>query len=122
METIGGKEVVKYAIEPLDIIFLKLGNDIISLCQGFINDAGKNVVISELERELKQTVADIQNDPNTKESSKTKLLNQLNRLAALDDKINAAEGIVFTYKGRLMKCTGSFAPINQILGSLKYNK
>ena len=32
------------------------------------------------------------------------------------DKYNDAEGIVFTWKGRRMKLTGSFSPINQALG------
>ena len=30
------------------------------------------------------------------------------------------EGIVFKYKGKVYKFTGAFAPINQILGSLKF--
>jgi len=30
------------------------------------------------------------------------------------------EGIVFTYNGKLYKLTGAFAPINQILGYLKF--
>jgi hypothetical protein len=33
-----------------------------------------------------------------------------------DDSINHAEGIVFNYKGRTMKMTGSFAGLNQIIG------
>jgi hypothetical protein len=36
------------------------------------------------------------------------------------DAIVPTEGIVFTYKGKLYKLTGLFAPINQILGYLKY--
>lgn len=122
LDTTGYKDMLKYATEELDIIFLRLGNDVINLCQGFINDAGKDSVIDELERNLKEVVSEIENDPDTKESSKTKLLNQLNRLNTIGNKINATEGIVFTYRGRLMKCTGSFAPLNQILGSLKYNR
>ena len=31
-----------------------------------------------------------------------------------------SEGVVFNYKGKTYKLTGTFAPINQILGSLKY--
>ena len=40
----------------------------------------------------------------------------MNRLKALGDKYNDAEGIVFMWKGRRMKLTGSFSPINQALG------
>ena len=31
-----------------------------------------------------------------------------------------SEGLVFKYKGKIYKFTGAFAPINQILGSLKF--
>jgi hypothetical protein len=41
----------------------------------------------------------------------------MRRLQKLGDKYNAAEGVVIVYKGRLMKLTGSFAPINQALGA-----
>jgi len=36
------------------------------------------------------------------------------------DTIVPIEGIVFTYGGNTYKLTGSFAPVNQILGVLKY--
>ena len=38
-------------------------------------------------------------------------------LQNLNNKYNSAEGIVFTYKNRRMKLTGSFACINAILGA-----
>ena len=31
-----------------------------------------------------------------------------------------SEGLVFKYKGKIYKFTGAFAPINQILGSLRF--
>ena len=36
------------------------------------------------------------------------------------DAIVPSEGVVFKYKGKTYKFTGAFAPINQILGSLKF--
>lgn len=38
------------------------------------------------------------------------------------DRVVAIEGIVFTYKGKTYKFTGTFAPVNQILGALRYRK
>jgi hypothetical protein len=29
---------------------------------------------------------------------------------------------VFRYKGKIMKCTGSFAALNQLLGMTKFNR
>ena len=46
-----------------------------------------------------------------------KVNQQLKRLQNLNNKYNSAEGIVFTYKNRRMKLTGSFACINAILGA-----
>jgi hypothetical protein len=38
------------------------------------------------------------------------------------ERVVAIEGIVFTYKGKTYKFTGTFAPVNQILGALRYRK
>ncbi len=47
-----------------------------------------------------------------------KLKSELERLSKLGgvDKIVAAEGLVFFYNGKTYKLTGTFAPLNQILG------
>ena len=37
-------------------------------------------------------------------------------------KIVPTEGITFMFKGKVYKLTGLFAPINQILGMLKYTR
>ena len=49
--------------------------------------------------------------------SKIKLEQSLKRLAAVNSELNSTEGIVFKYKGHMLKLTGSFAPLNQIFGS-----
>jgi hypothetical protein len=46
-------------------------------------------------------------------------MQKLNALGG-DDMIFPAEGVCFNYKGKLYKLTGTFAPVNQILGALKY--
>jgi hypothetical protein len=33
-----------------------------------------------------------------------------------------SEGLVFKYKGNMYKFTGAFAPVNQILGALKFSR
>ena len=48
--------------------------------------------------------------------SKKKLELNLARLAEVDNDLASVEGIVFKWNGRIMKITGSFAPLNQILG------
>jgi len=46
------------------------------------------------------------------------LLNEIQM--AVPNHIQATEGIVFDFKDELYKLTGSFAPINQILGEQRF--
>ena len=70
-----------------------------------------------LEKTLKKTVDKIKEVGSVEMNNR--MTDQLNRLAELGNEINASEGIVFRYGDKLMKCTGSFAAINQIL-SLRF--
>ena len=85
------------------------------------NELGKDKVIDSLTRELNKTIKDIEDDPETSDEARDKLFKYLEVFTRADKKVNSAEGIVFTYNGRLMKLTGTFGVINQILGGLKYN-
>ena len=116
------KEVIDEITEPLDTIFLKLGNDVIRLCAGLLNGAQNDNVVARLQDDMRKVIKDVKSDGSS--SSQAKLVKQLKRLERLggDQSINSVEGIVFKYQGRLMKLTGSFAPLNQILGSIKFAK
>lgn len=116
------KDVIDEITEPLDLIFLKLGNDVIRLCAGLLNGAQNDNVVMKLQDDMRKVIKDVKSEGSS--SSQMKLVKQLKRLERLggDQSINSVEGIVFKYKGRLMKLTGSFAPLNQILGSIKFSK
>lgn len=116
------KNIVADVIDPLDNIFIKLGNDIIRLCKGLINGSSNDNVIKHLQDEMKTVIKDV--ETNGTSEVQAKLIRQLQRIesAGGEGSINSAEGIVFKYKGRLMKLTGSFAPLNQILGTIKFSK
>ena len=116
----GKKDIVKNVMEPLDTFFIKMGNDVLELCDGIINSGREGEVVEILKKDLEEVVKDV--EMNGSEESKTKLLNQLHRLEAGDNRIQALEGIVFRYNGKLMKVTSSFSPLNAILGSIKYSK
>lgn len=47
---------------------------------------------------------------------------QLAKLGAMEDVAASAEGVVFQYKGNAYKFTGSFAPVNQIMGMLRFGR
>lgn len=109
------KQVCGDVMEPMDNIFLSIGNELIDMLDGFTNDGAKDKVIATLKQNLEDTVAAVEKDGS--DAAKEKLTKSMNRLQALGNKYNAAEGIVFMYKNRRMKLTGSFAPINQAMGT-----
>ena len=111
---------VKQVMAPIDDLFLEIGNQFIKLCNGFTNDDAYASVVDTLTKDIEDVCNNI--EKNGSEEVKQQLEFQLTRLRKLgDNAINHAEGVVFTYKGRLMKATGSFAAINQILGSIKFS-
>lgn len=108
----GYKQIASDVMKPLDSFFMHLGNDLIELCDGIINANNKDTVVKQLANDLHTAVETIRNEGS--DDANQKLTVQLKRLE--DMQLNAAEGIVFRYKGQLMKCTGSFAALNQALG------
>ena len=69
---------------------------------------------------MAQLIRDLQNNPNPATISKLELeLKRIERLGGFDALV-PSEGVVFTYGGHTYKLTGAFAPVNQILGVLKY--
>lgn len=114
------KPFVKAVMEPIDDLFLEIGNAFIKLCDGFTNKDSHNTIIDTLKKDIKTVCDTIEKEGS--DEAKTQLEFQMNRLRKLgDDAINSAEGVVFVYKDRLMKVTGSFAAVNQILGLIKFN-
>lgn len=116
-----GKQYVELVMEPIDELFMSIGNTFIRLCDGFTNKEKHNTVVDTIKNDLSNTIKAIEKDGS--DTHKAQLERNLNRLKSLGDNyINSAEGVVFMYKGKLMKLTGSFAAINQILGILKFNR
>lgn len=116
-----GKPYVKKVIEPIDDLFLEIGNAFIKLCDGFTNKDSHNTIIDTLKQDLKNVCDTIEKTGS--DDVKAQLEFQINRLRKLgDDAINSAEGVVFVYKDRVMKVTGSFAALNQILGIIKFGR
>ena len=107
------KSIVSECMQPLDTFFSRFGNSIIALCDGMVNAGAESSTINALSNDLEEVVSEIRENGSVE--LKDKLTAQLNRLSQLGNQLNASEGIVFKYGDRLMKCTGSFAALNQIL-------
>ena len=108
-------------MEPMDELFAALGNAFIKLCDGFTNQNSHNTIIDTLKKDVEEVVELINKEGS--DENKELLQHQMSKLKKLgDDAINSAEGVVFVYKDKLMKLTGSFASLNQILGIIKFGR
>ena len=108
------KLVFKRILAPLDALFMAIGNEIIKSIPGLMNAGHEREVVTRLKREIKELTAAVKNTDD--EKSKLKIEQSLGRLAKVNNELNATEGIVFDFKGHKLKLTGSFAPLNQLMG------
>ena len=103
---------------PLEIIIFKSGAIFLKCLTGFVS-ANPDETVSKLKKEVEDTIEAFENDPNTPE----RLIKQIEKLNAIGmENIVPEEGIVFKHHDKVFKITGAFAPINQILGWLKYKR
>jgi len=102
-------------IRPFEDIFLGIGADILSFMSSVLA-ANPDKAVRDMKKRLDQTIKDVKKSGDVKKINKLKL--ELQRLNAIGgtDKIVPNEGIVFVYGGKTFKLTGTFAPLNQILG------
>ena len=109
----------KENLEPFETIFLRLGVLVLQNATNYLA-ANPDKTVQDIKSELTQLIRDLQTkgDPVVLKQLET----QLKRIQKLGgfDAIVPTEGIVFTFQGNTYKMTGAFAPINQILGTLKY--
>ena len=110
---------VKENMRPFESLFLELGAEILENVSDLLTANPQNAV-QKLRKDILDTVKQLR---QTNDVNKIKQLEtQLKRIQAAGglDRLVPTEGIVFQYKGKTYKLTGLFAPINQLLGSLKY--
>ena len=117
----GVKDYYKKVIGPIELLFLKLGVKVIKLATGFLA-TNPDKTVQSIKSELEKIIKDVRASGN--EDKVAKLERELHRLESIGgfDAVVPSEGIVFQYKGKTYKLTGAFAPINQILGTIKYMK
>jgi hypothetical protein len=109
----------KQNLEPFESIFLRLGVVVLQNSTNFLA-ANPNKTVQEIKSELTKLIKELQikNDPTVLNQLQTQL-KRIERIGGFNS-IVPSEGIVFVYDGNTYKLTGAFAPINQILGTLKY--
>ena len=113
------KRYYKQNMEPFESLFLRLGAVALKNAENFLA-ANPSKTVQSIKQELAQLIQELQNNPDPNVIAKLELeLKRIERLGGFDA-IVPSEGVVFTYLGNTYKLTGAFAPINQILGVLKY--
>jgi hypothetical protein len=115
------KRLYKENMEPFESIFLRLGVIVLQNAQNFLA-VNPSRAVQQIKSELAELIRDLQQSNDIKTLDKLKLeLQRIEKLGGFNA-IVPSEGIVFVYRGQTFKLTGAFAPVNQILGVLKYSR
>jgi len=113
------QKIFKDNIKPFEVLFFSVGAEILKNISGYMA-ASPNKTVQKMRKEVIQALRDLKSGGKVDKLKKLKI--QIEKLEAIGglDAIVPSEGVVFKYKGKTYKFTGAFAPINQILGSLKF--
>jgi gas vesicle protein len=112
-------KIFKDNIQPIETLFFEVGAEILKNISGYMA-VNPDKTVQSMKKEVESALKDLKSGGNPEKLKKLKL--QIEKLEAIGG-VNAivpTEGVVFKYKGKVYKFTGAFAPINQILGSLKF--
>lgn len=113
-----GATTLKQSVEPFENAIHRFGTQLLrTLKSTIISNPGEET--SRLKSELMNAMSNIENSGD--ERQKLKAQQQFKKMENPEN-ISPIEGIVFIYKGNAYKFTGSFAPLNQILGLFKYGR
>ncbi len=105
----------KENMKSFEQIFLGVGADVLDFV-GSVLTVHPNKAIRSMKAKLKSVADQIKSSADATKINKFKSeLARLNSLGGID-RIVASEGIVFFYNGKTYKLTGTFAPLNQLLG------
>ena len=110
---------VKKNMKPFEELFFGVGAEILKNMSGFLA-VSPDKAVQKIKQDVDSALKDLRKPDNVEKLNKLKL--QIEKLEAIggSSAIVPSEGLVFKYKGNIYKFTGAFAPINQILGSLRF--
>ena len=113
------QKIFKDNIKPFETLFFEVGAEILKNISGYIA-VSPNVAVQKIRKEVISALNQLKRPDKIDKLKKLKI--QIEKLEAIGglSSIVPSEGVVFKYKGKVYKFTGAFAPINQILGSLKF--
>lgn len=114
------KDKQKAATRPVERIFLRIGADTLLRVTNTLG-ANNPEMAAQLKQEVRDAIEKIKEAGD--ENQLAMLQQQIERLDDLGiERVVPSEGLVFIYNGKPYKFTGAFAPVNQILGMMKFQR
>ena len=115
------KKKYKENIRPFEDLFLELGSIILKNASNFVA-ANPDKEMQRLHNQIRTEAEAIKKTGGESQIARVEAeLARLDRIGVIES-IIPTEGIVFVYKGKTMKLTGTFAAINQLMGIIKYGR
>ena len=120
----GTKALVKNAIQPIEMAIHNFAVEMLRSVQSlFINNPSKEVArLRETLTSAVEQITQLATDGVIGAVEMDTMRAELNKIKNIDDISSTVEGVVFDFDGHTYKFTGSFAPLNQILGMLTFSK
>ena len=120
-EKTDAKKKYKENIFPFENIFLELGSVVLKNVSNLLA-ANPDQEMQRLHTQIRTEADKIKKNGDLSQISKVEAeLSRLERIGGIDS-IIPSEGLVFKFKGKLYKLTGTFAAINQLMGIIKYGR
>lgn len=111
----------KENILPFENLFLELGADVLKNASNFVA-ANPDAEKARLHNQIRTEAGKIKKNGDLTQIEKVeKELKRLEGIGGIES-IIPTEGVVFKFKGKTFKLTGTFAAINQLMGIIKYGR
>ena len=111
----------KENILPFENLFLELGADVLKNASNFVA-ANPDAEKARLHNQIRTEADKIKKNGDLTQINKVeKELKRLEGIGGIES-IIPTEGLVFKFKGKTFKLTGTFAAINQLMGIIKYGR
>lgn len=113
-------ELNRRAISPIEDLVIEAGLLLMKNLLGFIS-INPSKTAKSLHKELVTTIDTLtSNEASLTDAKRATFKKNLEKLNRYQNEVNPAEGLVFKYKNKIYKLTGTFGAINQLLGILRY--
>ncbi|MFW6219774.1 MAG: hypothetical protein ACOC1O_01615 [bacterium] len=111
----------KHSVKPFELLFLDLGVTILKNMKRFLA-LNPDESLKRIKDNLSKHINTLKDRADLSQKDIDKLEYELNRLEQIGglDNIVPSEGITFMFGGKVYKLTGTFAPVNAILGMGRY--